>query len=148
MSGLQHARLLCPSPSPRTCSNSCPSSWDAIQPPHPLLSPSSPAFSLSKHQDLFQWVSSSHQVAKVLERQLLHHPCNGYSELIYPLLPSCWGFSFAHGHGVSFLVESNILLLMVVQQWVEIFNVSIAVKIREVKSKGEKERYTHLNAEL
>ena len=38
---------------------------DAIQPSHPLLSPSPPAFNLSYHQDLFQWVSSSHQVAKV-----------------------------------------------------------------------------------
>ena len=37
---------------------------DAIQPSHPLLSPSSPTFSLSQHQALFQWVSSSHQVAK------------------------------------------------------------------------------------
>ena len=36
----------------------------------PLLSPSPPAFNLSQHQDLFQWVSSSHQVAKVLEFQL------------------------------------------------------------------------------
>ena len=42
---------------------------DAIQPSHPLLSPSPPAFSLSQHQGLFQWVSSSHQVAKVLELQ-------------------------------------------------------------------------------
>ena len=42
---------------------------DAIQPSHPLLSPSPPAFSLSQHQDLFQWVSSSHQMAKVLELQ-------------------------------------------------------------------------------
>ena len=40
---------------------------DAIQPSHPLLSPSSPAFNLSQHQGLFQWVSSLHQVAKVLE---------------------------------------------------------------------------------
>ena len=38
---------------------------DAIQPSHPLLSPSPPAFSLSQHQDLFQGVSSLHQVAKV-----------------------------------------------------------------------------------
>ena len=43
---------------------------DAIQPSHPLSSPSPPAFSLSQHQDLFRWVSSSHQVAKVLEFQL------------------------------------------------------------------------------
>ena len=45
---------------------------DAIQPPHPLLSPSLPAFNLSQHQSLFQWVSSSHQMAKVLEFQLQH----------------------------------------------------------------------------
>ena len=44
---------------------------DAIQPSHPLLSPS-PSFNLSQHQGLFQWVSSSHQVAKVLEFQLQH----------------------------------------------------------------------------
>ena len=44
---------------------------DAIQPSHPL-SPSSPAFILSQHQGLFKWVSSSHQVAKVLEFQLQH----------------------------------------------------------------------------
>ena len=45
---------------------------DAIQPSHPLSSPSPPAFNLCQHQGLFQWVSSSHQVAKVLEFQLQH----------------------------------------------------------------------------
>ena len=45
---------------------------DAIQPSHPLSSPSPPVFSLSQHQGLFQWVSSSHQVAKVLELQFQH----------------------------------------------------------------------------
>ena len=45
---------------------------DAIQPSHPLLSPSPPAFNLSHHQGLFQWVSSLHQVTKVLEFQLQH----------------------------------------------------------------------------
>ena len=45
---------------------------DAIQPSHPLWSPSPPAFNLSEHQGLFQWISSSHQVAKVLELQLQH----------------------------------------------------------------------------
>ena len=40
---------------------------DAIQPSHPLSSPSPPAPNPSQHQSLFQWVSSSHQVAKVLE---------------------------------------------------------------------------------
>ena len=43
---------------------------DAIQPSHPLSSPSPPAPNLSQHQDLFQWVNSSHEVAKVLEFQL------------------------------------------------------------------------------
>ena len=45
---------------------------DAIQPSHPLSSPSPPAFNLSQHQGLFKWVSSSHQTAKVLEFQLQH----------------------------------------------------------------------------
>ena len=45
---------------------------DAIQPSHPLLSPSPPALNFYQHQGLFQWVSSSHQVAKVLEFQLQH----------------------------------------------------------------------------
>ena len=40
---------------------------NAIQPSHPLLSPSPPAFYLSQNQGLFQWVGSSHQMAKVLE---------------------------------------------------------------------------------
>ena len=45
---------------------------DAIQPSHPLSFPSPPAFNLSQYQGLFRWVSSSHQVAKVLEFQLQH----------------------------------------------------------------------------
>ena len=45
---------------------------DDIQPSHPLLSPSPPALNISQHQGLFQWVSSSHQVAKVSEFQLQH----------------------------------------------------------------------------
>ena len=65
----QHTRLPCP-PSPGACSNSCPlSAWC-----HPTISssvsPSLPAFNLSQNQGLFQWVSSSCQVAKVLEFQL------------------------------------------------------------------------------
>ena len=45
---------------------------DAIQSSHPLLSPSPPAPSPSQNQGLFQWVNSSHQVAKVLEFQPQH----------------------------------------------------------------------------
>ena len=45
---------------------------DAIQPSHPLFPPYPPAFNLSQHQDLFQWVNSSRQMAKVSELQLQH----------------------------------------------------------------------------
>ena len=43
---------------------------DAIQPSHPLLTPSPPTFNLSQHQSIFHWAGSSHQVAKVSELQL------------------------------------------------------------------------------
>ena len=46
---------------------------DAIQPSHPLSSPSPPAPNPSQHQSLFQWVNSSHEVARVLQFQLQHH---------------------------------------------------------------------------
>ena len=45
---------------------------DAIQPFYPLSSPFPPVFNLSQHPGLFKWVSSSHQVAKVLAFQLQH----------------------------------------------------------------------------
>ena len=45
---------------------------DAIQSSHPLSTPSPPTFNLSRYQGLFNWVSSSHQVAKILEFQLQH----------------------------------------------------------------------------
>ena len=79
---------------------------DAIQPSHPPSSPSPPAFNLSQHQGLFQWVGSLHQVAKVLEFQFHISPSNEYSGLISfrmdwldllvvqgtlkSLLPLCW----------------------------------------------------------
>ena len=68
----QHARPPCPSPTPGVNPNSYPLSlWC-----HPTISssvvPSTPAPNLSQHQGLFKWVSSSHQVAKVLESQLQH----------------------------------------------------------------------------
>ena len=55
---------------------------NAIQPSHPLSSTSPPTFNLSQHQGLFQGVSSSHQVAKVLEFHLSISPSNEYSGLI------------------------------------------------------------------
>ena len=58
---------------------------DAIQPSHPLSSPSPPALNLSQHQGLFQWVSSLHQVAKVLEFQLQHQGDANWTTMEYPL---------------------------------------------------------------
>ena len=76
--GLQHTRLPCPS-SPTACSNSCMSIElvMAIQPLHPLPSPSPSTFYLFQHQGLFQWFGSLQQVAKVLEFQ--HQSFSEYS---------------------------------------------------------------------
>ena len=79
----QHARSPCPSPTPGVYSDSCHQLpeftqthvhrvSDAIKLSHPLSSPSPPARNPSQHQGLFQWVNSSHEVAKVLEFQLQH----------------------------------------------------------------------------
>ena len=81
--GLQHAKLPCPPLSPGFAQSHVHWVGDAIQQSHPLSFPSSPAFNLAQHQGLFQWVDSSHQVAKVLEFQLFHiSPSNEYSRLI------------------------------------------------------------------
>ena len=66
----QHARPPCPSPTLEFTQTHVHWVGDAIQPSHPLSSPSPPVLNLSQHQGLFKWVSSSHQVAKVLEFQL------------------------------------------------------------------------------
>ena len=72
--GLQHARLPCPFVQlPEPAQTLVHRAGDVIQPSHSLSSPSPPAFNLSQHQGLFKWVSSSHEVAKVLEFQLQHH---------------------------------------------------------------------------
>ena len=81
--GLQHTRFPCPSPSPRACSNSCPSSRWCYPTTLSSVIPSPPAFNLSQHQGLFQWVSFSHQVATVLEFWNWNiSPSNEYSGLI------------------------------------------------------------------
>ena len=79
--GMQHARFLCPSLSPGVCSNSRASSWFAqtrvywVGSSHHLPPPSS-AFNLSQHQGLFQWVSSLHQVARVVSVSTSDLPMN------------------------------------------------------------------------
>ena len=60
------------SPTPRAYPNSCPLSQWCPPAISSSVSPSPSSFNLSQHQGFFQWVSSSHQVAKVLELQLQH----------------------------------------------------------------------------
>ena len=99
---------------------------DAIQPSHPLSSPSPPALNLSQHQGLFKWVSSSHQVAKVLDFQLQNQ---SYQWTPRTDLPQ----EGLVGKKAKRLSEEAL---------------QIAEKRREAKGKGEKERYTHLKAEF
>ena len=81
---------------------------DAIQPSHPLSSPS-PALNLSQHQGLFKWVSSSHQVAKVLELQL---PMN-WKESVLPMNIQGWfplgltGLISLQSKGLSSLLQHH-----------------------------------------
>ena len=80
--GLHHTRLPWPSLPLKVWSDSCPLSHNAIQQSYSLLLQSPPALNLFQHQDLFQWVVSLHQVAKVLELQLqqwIFSPPNEYS---------------------------------------------------------------------
>ena len=81
--GMQHTRPPHPSPTSGVYSNSCSlSRWC-----HPTISfsvtPFPPALNLSQHQGLFQWIVSSHQVAKILELQFQHQSFNEYSGLIF-----------------------------------------------------------------
>ena len=69
---------------------------DAIQPSHPLLSPSLPAFNLSQHQGLFKWVISWHQVAKALDFQLQHQSF----QWIFRTL-GCTGWIYLQSKGLS-----------------------------------------------
>ena len=69
---LQYARPPCPSPTPGVYQTHVHWLSDAIQPSHSLSSPSLPTFNLPQHQGLFNWVSSPHQTARVLEFQLKH----------------------------------------------------------------------------
>ena len=70
--GLQHARLPWSSLTPQLVQTDVHWVGDAIQPSHPLSSPFPPTFNLSQYQALFKWISSLHQVVKVLEFQLQH----------------------------------------------------------------------------
>ena len=108
---LQHARPPCPSPTPGVYSNSCPLSWWY----HPAISssvvPSPPAPNPSQHQSLFQWVNSSHEMAKVLQFQLQHQSFQWTPKtdfhwiLLLSPVTSTTGYCFCFGSIPSFFLE-------------------------------------------
>ena len=79
--GLQHASFPVHHQLPELTQTHVHWVGDAIQTSHPLWSLSSPTFNVSQHQSPFQWVSSSHWVAKVLEFQLQHKSFQDWSLL-------------------------------------------------------------------
>ena len=78
---------------------------DAIQPSHPLSSPSPPAPNPSQHQSLFQWVNSSHEVAKVLASVLASITRHIHSRVLFLL----WLHPFILSGVISPLISSSIL---------------------------------------
>ena len=93
---------------------------DAIQPSHPLSSPSPPAFNLSQHQGLFHWISSYHEVVKVLEFQLQHQSfqCIFRTDFLYDWLvgsPCCprdsWESSSTTQFKASILLHSAFFIV-------------------------------------
>ena len=93
-----------PALSPRVCSNSCPFCWWC----HPTMLSSVAPFSFCpqsfQHQGLFQWVSSLHEVAKVLESQPQHSPSNEYSgwvSLLYSGSPAPVGLPLAEASAAA-----------------------------------------------
>ena len=120
---VQHSRLPCVSSSTGACSNSCPLVSDALQPSHPLSSPSPPAFSLSQHKGLFQWVSSSHQVPKYCSFSI--SLSNEYSGLIsfrtdwFDLLVVQGTLSFLQHHSwkASILKHSTFFIVQLSHQY-------------------------------
>ena len=73
---------------------------DAIQPSHPLSSPSPPALNLSQHQGLFKWVSSSHETARLVQKPRWRNQClpspllSGWNFLFWLNLFACWNLFF------------------------------------------------------
>ena len=102
--GLQHARLRCPSPTPGAYSRSCPSSWWCPPTISSSVVPFSSCLQSFPASGSFHWISSSHQVAKVLEFQLLHQPFQ-------------WIFrtGFLHDEWLAVLVESQGILKNLLQ---------------------------------
>ena len=113
---LQHARLPCPSQLPEFSQTHVHRVGDAIQPFHPLSSSCSPAFNLSQHQGLFQWVSSSHQMAKVLEFQLQPQSFQWIFRNEYPIPLGLTGWISLQSKGLS-RVFSNTAKMWPAENW-------------------------------
>ena len=88
---------------------------DAIQPSYLLSSSSSPAFNLSQHQGLFQWVSSSHKVAKILEFQLQHQSFQWIFRTDFPLRLTDW-ISF-QSMVLIFTTDKLLILFVLPAEW-------------------------------
>ena len=123
--GLQHAKLPCPSPTPRACSNLCPSSqWC-----HPTISSSVVPFSSclqSFPASVFsQWVNSSHQVAKVLKLQLQHQSFQWtprtdllYDGLVgFPCSPRDSQESFQHHSSKASILWHSAFFIVQLSRW-------------------------------
>ena len=108
---------------------------DAIQPSHPLSSPSPPAFNLSQHQGLFQWVSSWIRWPKYWSLSFSIRPFNDYSGLISFRIN--WFDLLAVQGTLKSLLQHHSLKASIL--WHSAFF---------TVQKGEKERYTYLSAEF
>ena len=113
--GLKHARPPCPSPTPRFTQTHVHQVGDAIQPSHPLLSPSPPTCNFSQHQGLFKWVSSLHQVAKVYEIQLQHQSCQW--TLRTDLFRIDWLYLFSVQETRNSLLQHHSSKASILQSW-------------------------------
>ena len=94
----QHTRPPCPSPTPGVYSTHVHWVGDAIQPSHPLSSPSPPAPNPSQHQGLFQWVNSSHEMAKVTSYLSMPH--------LSQLTNQCWPTTINYS---SYFIHSSLI---------------------------------------
>ena len=97
---------------------------NAIQPSHPLSSPSPPAFNLSQHQGLFQWVRFSHQVARVLEFQLQHQSFQWTFRTDFPL-GWTWLDLLAVQGTLKSLLNTTVQVLRSFKSLMEFKNVSV-----------------------
>ena len=142
--GLQHARSPCLLPISRVYSNSSPLSWWC----HPTVSsfviPFSSCLQSFQHQGLFKWVSSLHQMTKVLDYTVKVRNRFKGLDLIDRVPQELWTevHDIVQEAGIKTISKKKKCKK---SKWLSEEGLQIAEKRREVKGKGKKERYTHLN---